>query len=446
LASTSKWENKIIKLIGIILGKEKGEHEGALLIFDVAIQLARNEKIKEKAAMNCSVAHSILGNILGKKGRFDKAEFHFKEALRLYPKLSIAHSGYGYLLNLLKRYDEAEIQLKEALELDPNNAQAHINYAILLGSLKRPHEAIFHCEEALRHNPNNPEYKVVYGMVLMNCKRLDEAEPHFRETIKLKPNLIVANFEYGRLLTDHKRFSEAKIYLKKTLELDPNFPEALINYDYAVLMEMSVHPRKKITKEWLDARRRLFERVRKIDLKDFELQRKHEKEWRKLYDNFECMRCGRCCKRTKWATNIDTKLVWEDIERWRREGRTDILRYVYVFEGLGGDIFNIKTYRRFSKCPFMKKEGKVYSCSIHETKPWGCRIFPFYYNHQGICYNCGATLKEKDVYCEECGFFLKGNPTAYNCPGMRKTLKSLGLYREVYQPILDLIGLAFRKS
>ena len=478
MASTSKWENKIIKLvregkirkalafsrelarkktmqdeiaefldgIGILLAKEKGEYQEALLVFDVAIQLARNEKIKEKAAMNCSVTHSILGNILGKKGRFDEAEVHFKEALRLYPKLSIAHSEYGYLLYLLKRYDEAEVQFKEALKLEPNNAQTHINYAILLDNLKRPHEAIFHCEEALRLDPNNPIYHVAYGMALMNCSRLDEAELHFIKALEMKPDLIMANFGYGKLLINLKRFSEAKAHFKKTLELDPFFPDASTNYDYAVLMELSVHPRKKITREWLNARRRSLEVERQKDLKDFELQEKHRKQWKILYDKFECLRCGRCCKRTKWTTHIDSRLVWEDIERWRKEGRDDILKYVYVFEGLGGDFFDKKTFKRFLKCPFLKKEGKIYSCTIHETKPRACKLFPFYFDNQGICENCGATLKEEDVYCEKCGLFLKAHPCAYRCPGMKRTLKSLGLYRKVRQPILDLISLAFRRG
>ena len=432
--------------IGILLGKEKSEYKEALLVFDTAMQLARNKKIKEKAAMNCSVTHSILGNILGKKGMFDEAEFHFKEALRLYPKLSIAHSEYGYLLNLQKRYDEAEVQFKEALKLEPDNAQAHINYSILLRDLKRLHEGIFHCEEALRLDPNNPIYHVVYGITLMNCKRLVEAELHFRKALLMKPYLTMANFGFGKLLTNLERFAEAKAYFKKTLELDPNFPDASINYYYAVLMEISVHPRKKITKEWLDARRRSLELERQKDLKDFELQEKHRKEWKILYDKFECLRCGKCCKRTKWITNIELRLVWEDIERWRKEGRDDILKYVYVFEGLGGDFFDKKTFKRFSKCPFLKKEGKIYSCSIHETKPRGCGLFPFYFDHQGTCENCSATLKEGDVYCENCGLFLKVNPGAYHCPGMKRTLKSLGLYRKVRQPMLDLIGLAFRRG
>jgi len=466
MAITFKWENKIIKLvrkgkirealafsrefarrnaiqdeiaefldgIGIMLGKEKGEYQKALLVFKAAIQLSRNEKIKGKAAMNCSVTHSILGNILGKKGKFDEAEHHFEEAIRLYPKLSIAHSEYGYILNLRKRYVKAEVQFKKALELEPDNAQAHIHYAILLDDLERFHEAIFHCEGALRLDPNNPVYHFVKGKTLMSCKGFDEAEFHFRKALLLKPDFIVAYFGYGKLLSNLERFAEAQAHFKKTLELDPHFPDALTNYYYAVLMEISAHPRKKITKKWLDVRRRSLELERQNDLMDFKLQEKHRKEWKILYDNFECLRCGKCCKRTKWVTNIELRLVWKDIERWRKEGRDDILNYVYAYEGLGGDFFDKENLKRFSTCPFLKKERKTYFCSIHETKPRGCKLFPFYFDHQGTCENCSATLKENNVYCDNCGLFLKINPGAYYCPGMKRTLKTLGLYREVHKP------------
>ncbi len=338
------------------------------------------------------------------------------------------------------------MQFEEALRLEPDSAQTHNDYAILLADLRRFDEAILHCEEALRLDPSNPIYHVVYGRTLMNCRRDDRAEFHFGKALSMSPNLPVANFGYGELLSNYGRFAEAKVYFKKTMELDPSFPNALANYYYAVLMEVSIHPRKKITKEWLDVRSRRLELERQNDLKDLKLPEKHRKKWKMIYDDFECLRCGRCCKNTKWITNIELRLVWEDIKRWRKEGRDDILQYVYVYEGLGGDFFDKKTFKRFSKCPFFKKEGKTYSCAIHETKPRGCRLFPLYFDHQGTCKNCGEALKEEDLYCENCDLFLKVNPAAYTCPGMKRTLKSLGLYRKVRKPLPDLIDLAFRST
>ncbi|MFX0206246.1 MAG: tetratricopeptide repeat protein [Candidatus Hodarchaeota archaeon] len=431
--------------IGTHLGKNMEKHEQALCFFEAAIRLAKNEKIKEKAAMNCCVAHTILGNILVKNNKSNESEMHFREALKINPSFSWAHSEYAYLLNLMERSEEAETHFIEALELDPENSQAHINYAILLDKLGRSDEAIFHCEEALRINPNNPLYHVTTGIVLYNRQIFAESESHFKVALESNRELIPANYFYGKLLIKLGRFGEAKIFFEKTIALNPNFLDVQKDFQYAVFMDSAAHPRRKISKEWLDARRHFFEWAKRDDLKDFEMMKKHQKEWKILYDKFSCERCGKCCKRTKWATDIDTRLVWEDIERWRREGREDILQYVYVFEDLGGDIFDKTNFRRLSKCPFFKKKGKISSCSIHETKPLCCGIFPFYFNYQGICPNCGASLYEDDLYCEECNLFLKAHPGAINCPGMIRTLKSLDLYREVYHPILDLFRLTFRK-
>ena len=430
--------------IGILMGKKMSKHEQALYFFEAALRLAKNKNIKEKAAMNCCLAHTILGNILGKSSKFNESEIHFKEALKINPHFSWAHSEYAYLLYLMGRNEEAETHFREALEFDPENAQAHINYAILLDKLGRSDEAIFHCEEALRINPNNPIYHVAFGIALYNSQRFAESERHYKVALETNRDLIEANYFYGKLLTKLGRFGEAKIYFKKTIALNPNFLDVKKDYQHAVLMDSAAHPRRKISKEWLDARRRSLEWASQDDLNDFEMMNKHQKEWKILYDEFSCERCGKCCERTKWATDIDTRLVWEDIERWRQEGRDDILKYVYVFEGLGGDIFDKTTFRRFSKCPFLKKNGKIRLCLIHETKPLCCSIFPFYFNNQGICPNCGAFVDEDDLYCEECNLFLKAHPGAVNCPGMIRTLKSLGLYREVYQPISELFRLAFR--
>jgi Fe-S-cluster containining protein len=102
---------------------------------------------------------------------------------------------------------------------------------------------------------------------------------------------------------------------------------------------------------------------------------------------FECRRCGKCCKES-WEISADFQ---NDIVRWIREKRFDILGHVvlnpkYILEPkrfncepqwiidcghvLFGDVGN--------KCPFLKEAvGELpASCSIHETRPRVCRRFP----------------------------------------------------------------------
>lgn len=137
--------------------------------------------------------------------------------------------------------------------------------------------------------------------------------------------------------------------------------------------------------------------------------------------------CGLCCRNTKWASNLSTRLCWEDIERWKKEKREDILQNVLIFEGLGGD-FLTEEGKFFSACPFLKEEAGKCFCSIHETKPLVCKVFPLYFHHDKNCENCGKPITEEDVYCVNCGIFLQVDPLALlsGCPGLDKALKASG--------------------
>jgi len=107
--------------------------------------------------------------------------------------------------------------------------------------------------------------------------------------------------------------------------------------------------------------------------------------------DFECRRCGKCCIEL-WGTISATK---EDLARWQKEGRKDILKYVSLFttngwcrgdripsmidEIIGADFgVSPKTDDDTKKCPFLKRErsGK-FTCLIQETKPSICKTFPF---------------------------------------------------------------------
>ena len=92
-----------------------------------------------------------------------------------------------------------------------------------------------------------------------------------------------------------------------------------------------------------------------------------------------CKRCGFCCKYYEgllWAER-------EDIERWKKEKRYDILKYIESVEVNGEILYfdelwtNPKTGDETFKCPFLRKvrNRPIYKCRIHETKPNECRDF-----------------------------------------------------------------------
>lgn len=90
---------------------------------------------------------------------------------------------------------------------------------------------------------------------------------------------------------------------------------------------------------------------------------------------FQCKHCGKCCKKL-----FGFKATEEDVKRWKKEYRKDILKWVFIFEHEGKFIFadfgvNRKTGYEPTKCPFLEKRQNMFFCKIHDTKPSICKNF-----------------------------------------------------------------------
>jgi Flp pilus assembly protein TadD len=70
-----------------------------------------------RANPNWAEAHYNLATALGRKGDWDEAVAHFREAVRLQPKLAAAHEALGAALILLNRRDEGVQHLEKAVEI-----------------------------------------------------------------------------------------------------------------------------------------------------------------------------------------------------------------------------------------------------------------------------------------------------------------------------------------
>jgi Fe-S-cluster containining protein len=102
---------------------------------------------------------------------------------------------------------------------------------------------------------------------------------------------------------------------------------------------------------------------------------------------FECRRCGKCCKES-WEISVD---VEKDIFRWIEQKRFDILnkivlnpRYLLAPERYNGeppwiiDCGHVLFGDVGNKCPFLEEAvcEMPAGCSIHDTRPQVCRHFP----------------------------------------------------------------------
>ncbi|TAL15678.1 YkgJ family cysteine cluster protein [bacterium] len=91
--------------------------------------------------------------------------------------------------------------------------------------------------------------------------------------------------------------------------------------------------------------------------------------------NNGCVACGICCDLYGAALTASQS----DLERWRKEGRADILSAV----GEDGALWVKSDGSRQEACPFIVREGPDRAvCGIHDAKPEVCRGYPTVYHNK----------------------------------------------------------------
>jgi Fe-S-cluster containining protein len=91
-----------------------------------------------------------------------------------------------------------------------------------------------------------------------------------------------------------------------------------------------------------------------------------------------CWPCANCCK------NVIVRVRDEDLGRWKKENRYDIL--LCLEEITAGAVFMIR--KKNGECIFLTEKG----CSIYDMRPKVCRLFPTSKKHAEE-FNC----KLKDI-------------------------------------------------
>lgn len=89
-------------------------------------------------------------------------------------------------------------------------------------------------------------------------------------------------------------------------------------------------------------------------------------------NNFTCHRCTKCC------TSFRIDITFEDVVRWIRQDRNEILeelRFISWSNQPNREILAFKsTAEDGHTCKFLGIDGL---CTIHNTKPLACKNFPF---------------------------------------------------------------------
>jgi Fe-S-cluster containining protein len=85
-----------------------------------------------------------------------------------------------------------------------------------------------------------------------------------------------------------------------------------------------------------------------------------------------CARCGTCCR-----VSVSAYVEEEDLRRWQREERGDILATLARERAVwaGNHLVSALDGHQVGVCPFLALEGATQACAIYPTRPRVCREY-----------------------------------------------------------------------
>jgi tetratricopeptide (TPR) repeat protein len=131
-----------------------------------------------------SMAHERLVTLYGRLGNWDKADAHYREAVRAGYNLADVHYDYGVLMTQQGKWELAADAYRRACQINPAHAQAHNNM----------------------------------GQLLERTRQFDAALDEYRRAIESQPTFRLARFNAGRALVALGRPAEAVTELGKITE------------------------------------------------------------------------------------------------------------------------------------------------------------------------------------------------------------------------------------
>ena len=216
------------------LAARPDDHAAALRLGRLELsegRLERAESLLRGAARagGSGEAHEMLGIVLNRRGRYEEALRHLREATRLHPGSAGAWNSAGEALGNLGQLEPALEAFSRATRAAPDFCQAHYNAGLALRALGRREAAIQAFRSAVRLQPDFAEALQSLGGLLHATGRYEAAIECFRRLVRLRPDDPVAQTSLGascQLLGD---LTTARDCYEKAVELSPEYPEAHSN-------------------------------------------------------------------------------------------------------------------------------------------------------------------------------------------------------------------------
>ncbi|XP_045318450.1 protein O-mannosyl-transferase TMTC1 isoform X2 [Leopardus geoffroyi] len=170
--------------------------------------------------------HYNYANFLKDQGRNREAIYHYRTALRLYPRHASALNNLG---TLTRDTAEAKIYYQRALQLNPQHNRALFNLGNLLKSQEKKEEAITLLKDSIKYGPEFADAYSSLASLLAEQERFKEAEEIYQAGIRNCPDSSDLHNNYGVFLVDTGSPEKAVAHYQQAITLSPSHHVAMVN-------------------------------------------------------------------------------------------------------------------------------------------------------------------------------------------------------------------------
>uniref|UniRef100_A0A8C3PMG4 dolichyl-phosphate-mannose--protein mannosyltransferase n=1 Tax=Calidris pygmaea TaxID=425635 RepID=A0A8C3PMG4_9CHAR len=170
--------------------------------------------------------HYNYANFLKDQGRNVEAIYHYKTALRLYPRHASALNNLG---TLTKDVVEAKDYYRRALQLNPQHNRALFNLGNLLKSQGKKEEAVILLRDSIKYGPEFADAYSSLASLLAEQERLKEADEVYKAGIENCPESSDLHNNYGVFLVDTGAPERAVSHYRQAIRLSPTHHVAMVN-------------------------------------------------------------------------------------------------------------------------------------------------------------------------------------------------------------------------
>lgn len=208
----------------------------ALFVLGACKSTTYNTTVKKENPSEAAKYNALLGVEYLRRGEVGKAKEKIEKALKSDNRVPVAHTAAAMLYDRMGEFDKADSHYKTAIRLKPDDPEMVNQYGSFLCSRARYSEG----EQMMVKAAKDPLYNTPFvaygnaGLCMLSANRPADAEKYFQQALMLRPKFTPALTELAKLTFRDKRYAETKTYIdrfmmanRQSSQSDPEMPNML---------------------------------------------------------------------------------------------------------------------------------------------------------------------------------------------------------------------------